>query len=108
MARHAATSGFLAVGTTRNKGIESHMKATSSFRNAVSAAALSAALVVPGALAGQLVAVQSAYAAVVSSIDVRGNQRVDDNTIREYLGITPNKSVLPPANPHRLKTRFAC
>ena len=83
------------------------MKATSSFKNAVSAAALSAALVVPGALAGQLVAVQSAYAAVVSSIDVRGNQRVDDNTIREYLGITPGKSFSPADIDQAVKRLFA-
>jgi len=83
------------------------MKATSSFKNAVSAAALSAALVVPGALAGQLVAVQSAYAAVVSSIDVRGNQRVDDNTIREYLGIPPGKSFSPADIDQAVKRLFA-
>ncbi|MEP0943805.1 MAG: outer membrane protein assembly factor BamA [Rhizobiaceae bacterium] len=33
-----------------------------------------------------------AYAAVVSSIDVRGNQRVDADTIRSYITIKPGKS----------------
>ncbi|MET0575085.1 MAG: outer membrane protein assembly factor BamA, partial [Mesorhizobium sp.] len=68
------------------------MKAASSFMSAASAVALSAALVVPGAVAVQFVSVSVAQAAVVSSIDVRGNKRVDAETIRSYLGITPGKS----------------
>jgi outer membrane protein insertion porin family len=68
------------------------MKATSSFMGAVSAVALSAALVVPGALAVQFLSVSVAQAAVVRSIDVQGNRRVDAETIRSYLGITPGQS----------------
>ena len=68
------------------------MKAVSSFKNAVSAAALSAALVVPTALAGQFALVSAASAAVVNSIDVKGNQRVDAATICSYLGIKPGQS----------------
>ncbi len=68
------------------------MKAVSSFLSAASAAALSAALVVPGALAVQIASVSVAEAAVVRSIDVQGNQRVDDETVRSYIGITPGKS----------------
>jgi outer membrane protein insertion porin family len=68
------------------------MKAASSFMSAASAVALSAALVVPGALAVQFASVSVAQAAVVSSIDVQGNKRVDAETIRSYLGITPGQS----------------
>lgn len=68
------------------------MKATSSFMSAASAVALSAALVVPGAVAVQFASVSVAQAAVVRSIDVQGNQRVDAETIRSYLGITPGQS----------------
>jgi outer membrane protein insertion porin family len=68
------------------------MKAASSFLSAASAVALSTALVVPGAIAVQFASVSVAEAAVVRSIDVKGNQRVDDQTIRSYLGITPGKS----------------
>jgi outer membrane protein insertion porin family len=63
------------------------MKATSGFVSAVSAVALSAALVVSGATVAQLASVSVAQAAVVSSIDVRGNQRVEAQTIRGYLTI---------------------
>ena len=83
------------------------MKATSSFKNAVSAAALSAALVVPGALAVQLAAVSEAEAAVVSKIDVRGNQRVDDDTIRNYLAITPGKAFSSADIDNAVKRLFA-
>lgn len=68
------------------------MKAASSFMSAASAVALSAALVVPGAVAVQFASVSMAQAAVVSNIDVRGNKRVDAETIRSYLGITPGQS----------------
>lgn len=40
----------------------------------------------------QLASVSVAQAAVVSSIDVRGNQRVDAQTIRDYLTIRPGQS----------------
>ncbi len=68
------------------------MKATKSFKGAVSAVALSAALALQGAVAIQLVAVTAAEAAVVSRIEVRGNQRVGAETIRSYVGIQPGKS----------------
>src|SRR5262245_42083601 len=68
------------------------MKAGSSLLSAVSAVALSTALVVPGALAVQFAAVSVARAAVLSTIDVNGKQRVDEETIRSYIGITPGKS----------------
>ena len=68
------------------------MKAASKFKSAVSAAALSAALVVPGAFAVQLTAISAAEAAVVSKIVVSGNQRIDADTIRNYVAIKPGKA----------------
>ncbi|TPN39397.1 outer membrane protein assembly factor BamA [Mesorhizobium sp. B2-3-3] len=68
------------------------MKAASKFLNAASAAALSAALVVPGALAVQFVATSAAEAAVVSRVEVSGNQRVDADTVRNYITIKPGKA----------------
>ncbi|TPI34389.1 outer membrane protein assembly factor BamA [Mesorhizobium sp. B3-2-1] len=68
------------------------MKAASKFLNAASAAALSAALVVPGAFAVQFVATSAAEAAVVSRVEVSGNQRVDADTIRNYITIKPGKA----------------
>lgn len=67
------------------------MKAAYKFMNAVSAVALSAGLVVSGAAAVQFAAVAVAEAAVVSRIEVRGNKRVDADTIRSYVGISPGK-----------------
>ncbi len=68
------------------------MKAASKFLSAASAAALSAAAVVPGALAVQFVAVSAAQAAVVSRVEVQGNQRIDADTIRNHIQIRPGKS----------------
>lgn len=68
------------------------MKATSKFLSAASAVALSAALIVPGALAVQFVATSAAEAAVVSRVEVSGNQRVDADTIRNYVTIKPGKA----------------
>lgn len=68
------------------------MKAASKFLSAASAVALSAALVVPGALAVQFVATSAAEAAVVSRVEVSGNQRIDAETIRNYITIKPGKA----------------
>ncbi len=68
------------------------MKASGKFLSAVSAVALSAGLVVPAAVSIQFAYVSVAAAATVSRIDVRGNQRVDAETIRGYIDITPGKS----------------
>lgn len=59
------------------------------FMSAASAVALSAGLVVPSAVAIQLVSTRAAEAASVSRIEVRGNQRVDAETIRSYVNIAP-------------------
>ncbi|PWJ89095.1 Beta-barrel assembly machine subunit BamA [Mesorhizobium loti] len=68
------------------------MKAASKFLSAASAVTLSAALVVPGALAVQFVATSAAEAAVVSRVEVSGNQRIDADTIRNYIAIKPGKA----------------
>ncbi|GAA4114524.1 outer membrane protein assembly factor BamA [Aminobacter aganoensis] len=68
------------------------MKAALKFASAASAVALSAALAVPGAVAVQFVAVSAAEAAVVNRVEVRGNQRVDADTVRNYISIKPGKS----------------
>lgn len=65
------------------------MKAASRFMGAVSAVALSASVIVSGAIALQLASIEAAQAATVSSVEVRGNQRVDAETIRNYVGIRP-------------------
>jgi outer membrane protein insertion porin family len=63
------------------------MKAASKFLSAASAAALSAALVVPGAFTVQLMSVSAAEAAVVSRIEVRGNSRIDADTVRNQIAM---------------------
>ncbi|MCT7375640.1 outer membrane protein assembly factor BamA [Chelativorans salis] len=68
------------------------MKAASRLMSAVSAVALSAGFATAGAVAVQLAAVASAEAATVSRIEVRGNRRVDADTIRTQVGISPGES----------------
>ena len=65
------------------------MKAASSFMSAASAVALSAGVVFSGTVGFQLAAISVAEAAVVSRIEVRGNRRVDAETIRNYVAIRP-------------------
>lgn len=67
------------------------MKASSNFLGAASAIALTAAIAVPGAFVAQLATVSAAQAAVVSSIEVRGNQRVEADTIRSQSGIVAGR-----------------
>lgn len=62
------------------------MKAAPRFLSAVSAAALAIAPAVGGAAAVQLMTTAGAHAAVVTSISVRGNQRVSEQTIAEFVG----------------------
>ena len=68
------------------------MKAASRLLSAATAVAFSVCLAVSGGLAVQLAGVTQAHAAVISRIDVRGNQRVDSETIRNYIGIQPGKN----------------
>lgn len=62
------------------------MKAARRFLSAVSVAAVAIAPAAGGALSVQILAATSAHAAVVTSISVRGNQRVSEQTIAEFVG----------------------
>lgn len=68
------------------------MKAFGSLVRAAISVVMLAVVAVPAATVLQLSAVSHAHAAVVSRIEVRGNQRVDDATIRDYVGIEPGVS----------------
>jgi outer membrane protein insertion porin family len=68
------------------------MKAASSLLSVVSAAVMSVCIAASGSVAFQFAAVSVAQAATVNRIDVRGNQRVDSETIRNYIGIRPGVS----------------
>lgn len=82
------------------------MKAASKFLSAASAAALSAALVVPGAFTVQLMSVSAAEAAVVNRIEVRGNSRVDADTIRNQIAIKPGRTFSSADVDEAVKTLF--
>jgi outer membrane protein insertion porin family len=83
------------------------MKAGRQFVSAVSALALSTGLVASGAIAMQFAAVATAEAAVVRSIEVRGNRRVDASTIRDYVGIAPGQNFGPSEVDAAVKRLFA-
>ncbi len=68
------------------------MTASSKFFGAASALAMSVALVASGTAALSLASVDVAQAAVVSRIDVRGNSRVDAQTVRDNIDIRPGKA----------------
>lgn len=61
------------------------MKAAPSYLSAVSAAALALAPAVGGATIVQMASMQAAQAAVVNAISVRGNQRVAEQTIADFV-----------------------
>jgi len=61
----------------------------SSLLSAVAAVACYVFLAVSGSVAFNFAGVSAAQAAVVSRVEVRGNQRVDADTIRNYVGIRP-------------------
>ncbi|MBA8902743.1 outer membrane protein assembly factor BamA [Phyllobacterium sp. P30BS-XVII] len=67
------------------------MAASSKFVGAASALAISAALVSSGAIVTTIAGITAAHAATVSRIEVRGNTRVDAQTVKDNLGITPGK-----------------
>ncbi len=83
------------------------MKAASKFLSAASAAALSAALAVPGVFAVQLMSVSAAEAAVVSRIEVRGNSRIDADTVRNQISIRPGRAFSSADVDNAVKTLFA-
>ncbi|WP_273724924.1 outer membrane protein assembly factor BamA [Brucella gallinifaecis] len=68
------------------------MTASSKFFGAASALAMSVALVASGSAALSLASVTAAEAAVVNRIEVRGNGRVDAQTVRDNIGIQPGKA----------------
>ena len=68
------------------------MTASSKLFGAASAIAMSVALAASGSAVVSLASVASAQAAVASRIDVRGNQRVDAQTIRDNVNIRPGKA----------------
>ncbi len=68
------------------------MKAGSKLLGAVSALALSTCVAVSGAGVALIAASEVAQAAVVSVIVVRGNQRVDADTVRGNITIVPGKN----------------
>ncbi len=68
------------------------MKAASRLLSAASAVALSAGLIVSGSFAFQLAGVSVADAAVVSRVEVRGNARMDADTVRSYVNIQPGQN----------------
>ena len=83
------------------------MKATKRLMGAASAVALAAGMVFSASLVVQVAAVSAAQAAVVSSISVRGNQRVDAETIRGNIGIQPGRSFSPADIDEAVKRLFA-
>ncbi|PHP68373.1 outer membrane protein assembly factor BamA [Zhengella mangrovi] len=83
------------------------MKASSNFMSAVSAVALSAGLAVSGSFALQFATIAEVQAAVVRSIEVRGNTRVDDETIRSYIDIKPGRSFSPADIDEAVKRLFS-
>ncbi|MGE0499880.1 MAG: outer membrane protein assembly factor BamA [Rhizobiaceae bacterium] len=65
------------------------MKAASGIVSAVVAAVMSVGIVTTGGFVSQVVSATVAHAAVVSRIEVRGNRRVDYETIVNYVAIKP-------------------
>ncbi len=68
------------------------MTANSKFLSAASALALTVAMAVPATVTVSVLGMGVAQAAVVHSIEVRGNQRVDAQTIRDNTGIKVGKN----------------
>lgn len=65
------------------------MMAIRKFMATLYAVVLSAGFVVPAAVSGVIVTASIAEAAVVRSIEVRGNSQIDDATVRNYINIRP-------------------
>lgn len=68
------------------------MTAKSTFLGAASAFALTVALAVPATVTVSALTASVAEAAVVRSIEVRGNKRIDSQTVRDNIGIVPGKN----------------
>ncbi|MBX3598451.1 MAG: outer membrane protein assembly factor BamA [Rhizobiaceae bacterium] len=83
------------------------MKARNRYLSAASAVAMSAALVVPGAVVMELAAISVAHAAVVRNIDVRGSSGVDAATVRNQLGISTGQNISSDDIDEAVKRLFA-
>ena len=83
------------------------MTANSKFLSAASALALTVAMAVPATVAVSIMGTGAAEAAVVRSIEVRGNQRVDSQTIRDNTGIKVGKNFSSNDIDEGLKRLFA-
>ena len=83
---------MFALGMSGFKGYEKPMRAGRDLRSAVMAFALSVCVAVVLAGALLLASPTGAEAAVVSVIEVRGNDRVDTETIRGNITIVPGQS----------------
>ncbi len=68
------------------------MKSKTVLLSAVSAVAISARVLVGAAVGVAFIPATVAQAASFRSIDVRGNQRVEAQTIRDYIGIKPGQN----------------
>ena len=68
------------------------MKSRSVLLSAASAVALSTRVIVGVAAGSVMLSVTAAQAASFSTIEVRGNQRVEASTIRDYIGIKPGQN----------------
>ncbi|MFZ2099576.1 MAG: POTRA domain-containing protein, partial [Oricola sp.] len=71
------------------------MKPAFKLLSAASAIALALTPAVGGSIALNLLTVDAAEAAVVSSISVRGNTRVSSATVADLLGFKPGKNYNP-------------
>lgn len=83
------------------------MTASSKLFGAASAIAMSVALAASGSAVVTLASVASAQAAVASRIDVRGNQRVDAQTIRDNVNVRPGKAYTSADVDEAVKRLFA-
>lgn len=68
------------------------MKSKNVLLSAASAVAISARVLVGAALGVSFIPATAALAASFRTIDVRGNQRVEAQTIRDYIGIKPGQN----------------
>ena len=68
------------------------MKSKTVLLSAASAVAISARVLVGAAVGVSFMPATAAHAASFRTIDVRGNQRVEAQTIRDYVGIKPGQS----------------
>ncbi|MEF2550191.1 outer membrane protein assembly factor BamA [Aurantimonas sp. A2-1-M11] len=69
------------------------MRAGTKIMRAVSAVALSSTVLAAATFSAQIATVTVAEAAVVNRIDVRGNRRVEADTVRGFMQISPGQNV---------------